>query len=158
MKRTGDQMSKCKLFFSRLAEILGEDYTIVGSVNNDSSMYLVPNGTEKEITYHSKPLYSFRISDHWNWKANLKRCKNEHYIQCFSKDLPWTKKRNGKGLASDPIYANSVCYFGEDGLYHVIYGEIFDRKTKKWSWIESDADDLLDSCWEHLMDIVSEGA
>ena len=66
------------------------------------------------------------------------------YIQCETDDLPRAKKRIGEGLASKPINAVSVGYFGEDQKYHVIYGEKFDRKTKTWSWVEADPKEVLD--------------
>ena len=85
-------MALCMAFFEELSNEL-PNYTVVGSCNKDSSLYLVPNGTEDEITYYSKPAKSFRISDHWNWYANTKKCDNERYIQCLCVDLPYAKRR-----------------------------------------------------------------
>ena len=140
MNERKSKMKACLDFFGYLSELLKDQYIVVKSCNNDSSAYLVPIGTEKQITYKSKPERSFRVSDHWNWKANLKKNEDEHYIQCFTRDLPWCKKRNGEGLASDPVYGVSVCYF-LNGEYHVLFGEIFDRKTKTWDWIECEKDE-----------------
>lgn len=138
-------MNECRQFFEALTKALNETHTVMKSCNDDKTMYLVPNGTEKQVTYHGKPQGSFRISDHWNWKANLKNNSNEKYIQCFSKDFYWCKKRKGEGLASDPIFACSVCWYGPDKMYHVVYGEKFDRKTKKWSWLENSVEGVLES-------------
>lgn len=138
-----DRFKKCIAFYEELERRLSNTHVSVGSCNRDLSSYLIPNGTKDQITYHSKPVNSFRISDHWNWKTNLKKCEDESYVQCLSKDLPWTKKRNGEGMASDPVRAKCVCFFGPDNLYHVIYGEKFDRKTKTWSWIESSVESVL---------------
>lgn len=141
------QYELCMLFFNELAALLNDSYTVVGSCNQDRSAYLVPKGSENDISYHGKPAFSFRISDHWNWKSNLKKNKNERYIQCFTRDLPRSKPRNGEGKSSNPIWANSVCYFDDDNEYHVLYGEKFDRKTKKWTWVEGNARDLVENGW-----------
>lgn len=139
-----DEMyDKCKKFFDGLAEHMGDGYVVVESCNGDRSAYLVPIYEEDQITYHSKPTFSYRISDHWNWKTSFKKNPDEHYIQCYSKDFPWCKKRNAPGKASNPILACSVCFYGPDNLYHVIYGQKFDRKTKTWSWVECDPKNVV---------------
>ena len=135
-------MALCLAFFEELSNEL-PNYTVVGSSNNDSSLYLVPTGTEDEITYYGKPANSFRISDHWNWYANTKKCDNERYIQCLCVDLPYAKKREAPGKASKPIYACTVSMIGHDGKYHQIFGEKFDRKTKTWKWVETDLSDVV---------------
>ena len=135
--------SKCKEFFDSLCEKLKETYTIVGSCNKDSSVYLVPIGTESEITYYSKPKKSFRISDHWNWFANLYKCSLENYVQCYSLDMPWPNKRPEPGKASKPKYGWQVSVIGTDGKYHCIFGERFNRKTKEWEFIETNVDTVV---------------
>lgn len=131
-----ERIRECNEWLDQLAEALKETHVIVGSCNKDNTRYLVPKGTEKEITYYGKPANSFRVSDHWNWKSSLEKCKNEHYIQCFSKDLPWAKVRNAEGKASKPITACCVMHFGSDKLYHAAYGECFIRETKEWTWVK----------------------
>lgn len=133
----------CSSFFNCLSEKLNESYSIYGSCNNDCSKYLVPNGAESEVTYYGKPELSFRVSDHWNWYSNIIKCNIPNYIQCFSPDFPWVRKRKAEGKASVPVLSASVCIY-LDGAYHVIYGEKFDRKTKKWSWIESTPDEIIE--------------
>ena len=133
---------KCKDFFDGLSMILYNDYEILSSCNQDLSAYLCPIGTCGEVSYYGKPENSFRISDHWNWYSNTKKCENYNYIQCYSRQLPYAKKRIGKGKASDAIKATSVGIF-QNGIYHVIYGETYDRKTRKWSWIESNPNEVL---------------
>ena len=135
-------MALCMAFFEELSNEL-PNYTVVGSCNIDSTLYLVPNGTEDEITYSGKPAKSFRISDHWNWYANINKCANERYIQCLCVDLPYAKKREAPGKASKPIYACQVSVIGDDGKYHHIFGEKFDKKTKTWSWVETDLSDAI---------------
>ena len=136
--KTESYKEKCKEFFIELSIALGADYELVESCNNDISRYLIPKGTREQITYYGKPDNSFRLSDHWNWYSSLFKCNNEHYIQCFSVDAPWSKKRVAPGKASKPIYCVQVCVMGEDKKYHCVYGERFNRRTKTWEWIESD--------------------
>lgn len=136
---TFSEMSeKCKTFFEELTHILAETHEIIGSCNQDTSCYLIPKGTSDEITYHSKPQNSYRISDHWNWYANIKKCPNERYIQCLSLDLPYAKPRKYSGGPSNPIKANAVCAIDSKGIYRVIYGEKYDKKSKQWIWVETD--------------------
>ena len=134
---------KCYDYFSELVKALKDDYVVVNSCNEDITKYLIPKGTEALVTYKSKPILSFRISDHWNWYANTLKCKDSWYIQCFSKDMPWAKKRLKPGYASKPIMGMSVMLFDTDGTYHCVYGEVFDRKTKTWYWRETPIDKVL---------------
>jgi len=141
-----EKLSKCNEYFKELSEKISETYSVVESCNKseyDITAYLVPNGTENEITYHSKPAFSFRISDHWNWYSNLKKNPNPHYIQCYSVDLPRAKKREDPTKASVPIQAAQVGYFDKDNKYHAVFGEIFDRTTKTWSWLFADPADVI---------------
>lgn len=138
-----EKINACNEFFMKLMSELGEQYEIVESCNQDISKYLIPIGTIDELTYCSKPNKSFRISDHWNWYANVLKNPNEHYIQCLSNDFPWAKRRKAPGKPSVPIFAIAVCVIGEDGKYHHIFGEKFNRKTKKWSWVETSIDEVL---------------
>lgn len=138
-----EKKKACVEFMARLAALLSETYTLVGSCNNDCSVYLVPNGTESEVTYYGKPAMSFRFSDHWNWYANAKKCSVQSYIQCHSVDLPRPKLRAGYGLPSKPIFGIQVGVVGTDGDYHAVFGETFDRKRKKWSWLECKPEEVL---------------
>lgn len=131
-KTYGDMVEECKEQFMLLAKKLEETHEIVGSCNNDISMYLIPKGSIDELSYSSKPHDSYRFSDHWNWYANLKKCPDEHYIQCFNTDLPWPKKRIAEGKASKPINAICIGYFGEDNKYHHFFGEKLDKKQHIW--------------------------
>lgn len=136
----------CKTFFDELSDILKDTYEVAGSCNQDISQYLIPKGTISDLTYYSKPKKSFRISDHWNWYANLKKCSNPHYVQCLSVDLPRANKRfkwNGY-RATTPIHGNQVCILGGDNKYHAVYGEVYDRKTRTWSWLETDPADIAE--------------
>ncbi len=125
----------CRKFFNELSRLLSDEYQIISSCNRDLSAYLVPKGTKKEITYHSKPACSLRVSDHWNWYSNVKKCPQEDYIQCHSVDLPGPLSRNAYGKASDPIKAPQVCLIYPDGKYHCVFGRFFDKKDNKWKWM-----------------------
>ena len=134
---TNYYMSKCLEFFNDLAESLSKTHEIIKSPNNDSTLYLVPKGTKDELSYYGKPANSYRVSDHWNWYASMKKCNRRNYIQCLNSDLPWAKKRKTKDGCSNPIYAAQVAYLAPDGKYHVIYGEAFNKKTKEWRWVDN---------------------
>ena len=143
-----EMIEKCKDFFGQLALTLfiTDGYIILSSCNKsdcDITDYLVPEGTTGEVTYTSKPVKSFRVSDHWNWYANTEKCPLERYIQCYTTDMPWTKKRLKEGFASKPIYGTAVMFFGDDGKYHHVYGEKFDRRTKTWNWVEGSLEDAV---------------
>lgn len=129
-----EKMKKCIEYFYALAEELKNTHTLVKSCNVDSTMYLVPKGTEDQITYHSKPANSYRFSDHWNWYANVRKCANERYVQCLNVDMPWAKKRTAKGKPSRPIFGIAVAKIGDDSKYHHVFGERFNKKTKEWSF------------------------
>lgn len=133
-----EKFDACMKFFESLSDILKETHTMIGSCNHDSSVYLVPNGTEESISYYGKPKNSFRVSDHWNWYANTKKCENEHYIQCLSVDMPRPNERPLPWKASKPKYGSQVAIVGKDGKYRCVYGEKFDRKKRQWTWVESD--------------------
>ena len=137
-----ERYTKCSEYFNKLADAIN-NYTVIGSINQDFSKYLIPNGTEQQLSYESKPMYSFRISDHWNWYANLNKCSKAWYIQCLTRDMPWAKKRLKEGYASKPINGVSVMFYGSDGLYHCVFGEVFDRTTKTWNWIETPIEEVL---------------
>lgn len=137
-----EKFQRCRDVFDKVAAILQENYNVIASCNKDLSAYLVPIGTESEISYHSKPEFSFRVSDHWNWYSNLKKCSDEKYIQCESVDMPRAKPRKGYGMASQPVIGAQVCYFGKDGKYHCVYGEFYNRKKHCWSWMEKAPEEI----------------
>lgn len=127
---------KCVVFFNALSDLLESCYERLASCNQDISAYLCPVGTSSEVTYYSKPEESFRISDHWNWYANTKKCSNPKFIQCYCANLPWARRRPEPEKAGKPIMASCVCLF-RNGEYHVVYGECYDRKTKTWTWLDN---------------------
>lgn len=133
-------IGSCKKFLDGIAEELarmGMVYVSVPSCNKDESVYLVPAGTENQITYYGKPEKSFRLSDHWNWFTSIKNCANPHYVQCFSRDIRRARRRMKDGCPTKPIYAISVAiYVG--GEYKVIYGHYYDRKRHWWVWRDNE--------------------
>ena len=135
-----EKITKCNGFFEELVKALDNKYSVIGSCNEDLSRYLVPVGTESSITYYDKPRKSFRISDHWNWYANLNKCQREHYVQCLNIDLPRAKNRTEPGKASKPVYGIQVALTDEKGIYHVVYGEKYNKLSHQWEWIENDAE------------------
>lgn len=141
-KSMQEKTDKCIQFFKELVAKLGDNYEVVGSCNHDISRYLCPVGTIDKVTYTSKPELSFRISDHWNWFSNVKKCPYPNYIQCYTHDLPGAHHRQAEGLASTPIKAVCVGIF-IDGRYHIIFGETYNRLNRRWCWIESDVDAIV---------------
>lgn len=137
---------KCREWFDKLASLLSDKYEVVQSCNKDFSAYLVPKGTSDQITYHSKPAFSFRISDHWNWYANTKKCKNPHYVQCLNVDLPRARRRNKEAfnMATKPRKACCVAYCAKNGVYMTVYGSRFSRTTQDWDFLESDPQEIID--------------
>ena len=134
----------CSDFFDKLSGLLSENYEVLGSCNKDFSRYLIPKGTANQVTYYGKPVKSFRISDHWNWFSNLKKCSDPNYVQCRSLDMPWCRKREeGSFFATKPRFGAQVCIQLEDGCYHHVYGDRFDRATKTWKWIETSPEDVV---------------
>lgn len=135
-------MEKCYAFMLGLKEILGDAYILGQSPFAPTSCYLVPKGTEELNTYYSKPPKSFRCSDHWNWYANLKKCSNPNYVQCYNVDAFWPYKRTRAG-ATKHIWQCCVGYFAEDNRFHVVYGQKFDRKTRETTWVEATPIEVL---------------
>lgn len=142
-----EKYAACTKFYNELANKLSETHQIVGSCNKDISSYLIPNGTDGDISYYGKPADSFRISDHWNWYSNLRKCSNKGYVQCYSVDVPFARQRVEEGKASKPRFAIQVAYYGKDNKYHHIFGDKFDRKTGKWSFVVADVDQVLASIY-----------
>ena len=138
-----EKMNKCNEFFSKLELLLQDQYETLGSCNKDFSRYLVPIGTTDKVTYYGKPTKSFRVSDHWNWYSNINKCSNPNYVQCRSMDMPWARKRVEDGKPTKPRFGYQVAIVLEDGCYHVVYGECFNRKTKTWSWVDNDPKDIV---------------
>lgn len=137
-----EKMIACEVFFEKIQKKL-DGYVVVKSCNADSSAYLVPDGTENDISYYGKPAKSFRISDHWNWRSSLTKCTWQNYIQCWSVDVPYARKREVEGKSTKPRFAAQVAVIGDDGKYHAVYGEIFDRKTKTWKWLNGTVEEAL---------------
>ena len=124
------KVRNCKAMWKKLTKKLFNTHNVVGSCNADSTLYLVPVGTSNQISYYGKPKNSFRYSDHWSWYANLRKCEDPDYIQCFCVDMPKPEKRTSR-LATIPIEAVCIAKT-DDGNYHVVYGDYFDGTTWKW--------------------------
>lgn len=139
-----EKLHACLDFFYELTDLLEGRYELVESCNNDVSSYLVPVGTAGDISYYGKPDASFRFSDHWNWYSSLSKCDIPWYVQCLSVDVPRPRRRPEEGKASKPRFAIQVSMIGEDGKYHVVYGEKFDRYSKEWTWVETTPEQVIE--------------
>lgn len=88
------------MFFNELIEKHKETHDFIKSCNADNSAYLVPKGHENELSYSGHPEGTIRISDHWSWYANTKKCPDEAFVQCHLRgDKPYPRK--GEGLAGE---------------------------------------------------------
>ena len=137
-----EKLNACLDFFYELADLLEGKYELVESCNADVSSYLVPTGTAEDISYYGKPKDSFRVSDHWNWYSNVKKCTAPWYIQCLSEDVPRPRPRQEEGKSTKPRFAVQVSMIGKDGKYHAVYGEKFDRYKREWTWLESTPEEV----------------
>ena len=134
----------CLDYMNLLAKEFSNQYELVGSCNKDVSVYLIPNGTINELSYYGKPKLSFRVSDHWNWFSNVKKCKDRYHVQCQSVDMPRPRCRlHDDDSATKPRFGWQVAIYGNDGLYHHVFGERFDRKNHEWVWEQKDLADIL---------------
>lgn len=138
---TMDKIVFCQEFFDELAKKLkAYNYIVVPSCDNDISRYLVLAGSENQITYETKPKYSFRISDHWNWKAALYKCPNPNYIQCYNVDL----LQNPRYVTNSPTNAICVAATMNGYNYHTVYGDLgFDPRKGGCRWQHSSADYVI---------------
>lgn len=105
--------------FLELARKLSKTHELVGSCNADKTLYLIPKGTSSELSYSSKPKNSYRYSDHWSWYANVKKCSNMNYIQCYLAGYEPSNRKTEFG-ASEPKSIEAIGYT-EDGY---IYKEV----------------------------------
>ena len=131
------KFKNCRRYFDELAMHLKPlGYVVIPSCNGDLSAYLVPAGTEDQVTYHSKPEFSFRVSDHWNWYANIKKCSDPNYVQCFCFDVVAPRRRDPirPEMATKPRDACLVAFYGKDHTYHCIYGDAWEWPEKKYVW------------------------
>lgn len=133
-----EKLNKCNEFFDKLSKLLESDYEVLASCNKDCSRYLIPIGTSDRLSYYGKPDWSFRVSTHWNWYANINKCSNADYVQCLSKGCPKPRQRIDE-KATEPRIVIQVCIFDPTcQMYIPVYGEAYSRNSKKWRWIESD--------------------
>ena len=137
-----EKIKKCVAIFEELANLLNNHYEVLASCNQDLSKYLVPTGTSNLVTYYSKPKLSFRISDHWSWYSNLKKCCWPEHIQCFSKDLPYPDSRKDD-KATKPIDAIQVCFTIDGYRYDCIYGDKYNSTTNTFEWVENTPEDII---------------
>lgn len=139
-----EKRESCIEFMNKLAMELKDQYEFVGSCNKDVSAYLIPNGTISELSYYGKPKLSFRVSDHWNWFSNVKKCKDRYHVQCHSVDMPRPRCRlhDDEG-PTKPRIGWQVAIFGNDGRYHHVFGERFDRENHAWVWEEKQISEVL---------------
>ena len=136
---------KCWEFFSELSHVLIEehDYKLIRPKGGYKAAYLIPKGTEKQLSYYGKPVLSFRCSDDWNWYTSKKRCPDPEQIQCHSVDIPGPLRREDND-GTKPIKGWNVAFYGSDNKYHCVYGTYFDRTDLRWGWKETSVQEVID--------------
>ena len=139
-----EKQEKCNQYFNNLYEMLKESHDRRTNKTRDRrpDKYIFPKGTGDEITNVGKPANSFRYSNKWNFWKNGKGEMLDS-VQCYSEDFPKAHTDSQGRGPQGAVLAYSVCFYGEDGHYHVVYGERYNRKTKKWDWVESDPEDAI---------------
>ena len=139
-----EKQEKCNQYFNGLYELLKDTHDRRTNKTRDRrpDKYIFPKGTGDEITNVGKPKDSFRYSNKWNFYKNGKG-EMLPEVQCYSEDFPHAHTDSLGHGPQGSVLAYSVCFYGEDGRYHVVYGERYNRKTKKWDWVESDPEDAI---------------
>lgn len=140
--------ANCWDFYEELTKALEDGYERHdGQSSIPPSSCLVPIGTADEVTYHSKPEWSFRIAIRWNWYASEFNNPDREYIQCYTTDLPKPRLRTpSQHGATSPVIANCVALF-HDGKYHIVYGEYFDRAKGEWKWKDTSVESTLNNMY-----------
>lgn len=139
-----EKQEKCNQYFNSLYEMLKDSHDRRTNKTRDRrpDKYIFPKGTGDEITNVGKPANSFRYSNKWNFWKNGKGEMLDS-VQCYSEDFPKAHTDSHGCGPQGSVLAYSVCFYGEDGRYHVVYGERYNRRTKKWDWVESDPEDAI---------------
>lgn len=102
-------MEKILELFEKFVE-MNPTMNRVASCNADISAYLVRPGTEDQITYTGKPQGSLRVSDHWSWYANVKKCPYTWVVQCPLHGItPYARK--GEGLSSPTQFCRAIALY-----------------------------------------------
>lgn len=150
MKTEKEKKELCLKFFAELAKGLKDKYEVISSCNRDETKYLIPIGSISDLSYYGKPMWSFRVSDYWNWYSNLKKCSDPNMVQCETDNLPPAEKRCGTA-ATTPIHGWMVALYKNDRKYHVVYGdeleyddEYYDEPVWEWVWNISDPNDIIE--------------
>lgn len=141
LARRDEDLEACEEFMKEMQRILDGKYEILGSCNKDISKYLIPIGTKSQVTYYGKPEKSFRISDHWNWYSNTKKCRDFSYVQCESVDMPKARERKD-GYATKPRKGLQVAIQGTDGKYHHVFGYKWNPEQEEFEWVSNNPMDI----------------
>lgn len=139
--RRKEDLEACEEFLQDVQTLLKGRYELIGSCNRDISRYLIPIGTESKVTYYGKPEKSFRISDHWNWYSNTKKCRDFSYVQCESVDMPKARERKDE-YATKPRKGLQVAIQGTDGKYHHVFGYKWNSEHEEFEWVSNNPMDI----------------
>ncbi len=126
----------CADFWEKLSNYLREK-GYLETKSKAKSRYLVPSGTENEITWMGKPEFSFRYSNHWNFYTDLKNNPNPNAIQCLNPDIAPAYSRKSPEKGSRPVKGIAVAFYF-NGHYRTICGQKYDLITDTWSILDNE--------------------
>ena len=145
-----DKYSLCEEFFYELSQRLYPFYEMIGITNNHyqkyGSRYLIPFGSDYQVSRFSMPMLSFRMSDHWNWKPNEKEYYDEiesTAIQRYCIDMPPVRLRKNLDRATKPQMGILIAICDSEGIYHCVYGDKYFHKTHSWGWVDNDPKNVI---------------
>ena len=146
-----DKYILCDKFFYELSQRLYPFYETIGVMDTNyhkyKSRYLIPFGSDYQMSRFSMPMLSFRMSDHWNWMPNEKiyfdsEIEN-NVTQRYCIDMPPAKLRKCSDKATKPQFGILVAIMDSKGIYRCVYGDKYWPKTHSWSWLEANPEDVI---------------
>ena len=139
-----DKYALCEEFFYELSQRLYPFYETIGvpktCYQKYGSKYLIPFGSDYQLTRFLIPMLSFRMSDHWNWRPNEKKYNDEienTAIQRYCVDMPPVRFRKNLEKSTKPQMGILIAICDSEGIYHCVYGDKYLPKTHSWCWVDS---------------------
>ena len=114
--KKGETIMKFDLFEKIIEYSKENTYTDFHEAHGFYTGYIIPNGMK--LSYGPHPEGTIRISNHWSWYANIKKCSNREFIQCYLYNTQPNQRENNN-CSSKPIkkVEIAVCH---NGIYYPI--------------------------------------
>ena len=146
-----DKYTLCDEFFYELSQRLYPFYETIGVTNvhyqKYGSRYLIPFGSDYQISRFSLPVFSFRMSDHWNWKPNENKYSESEIentaVQRYCIDMPPARLRKNSDRATKPQFGVLIAIYDSKGIYRCVYGDKYYSETHSWGWLDSNPEDVI---------------